>query len=124
MAVSITLDITKTNVGPAQYDMSLNISAATNIDTNLFVLDIPSLVFQQIATPFAIDNYPVYDTQNPPIVGTEYVRTDTVTLSFADPDDAVEALADAKAHLDQLAIDWNTKITDFTGTEQYIATTT
>ena len=122
MAITITLDITKTTAGATQYDLGLVISSSTGIDKNLFVLDFPGLVFQQIATPYAIDNYPVYDLNNPPAPGTDYVRIDTVTLSFADPDDAVSALVSVKAQLKQLGIDWDIKVTSFTGTEQYIVT--
>lgn len=120
--INITLDITKTTASATQYDLVLVISSATGIDKNLFVLDFPGLVFQQIATPFAIDNYPVYDTSNPPAIGTDYVRIDTVTLSFTDPDDAADALDSVKTQLEQLGTDWDVKTTSFTGTEQYVVT--
>lgn len=122
MAINITLDITKTTAGAAKYDLALVISSSTGIDKNLFVLDFPGLVFQQIATPYAIDNYPVYDVDNPPVVGTAYVRKDAITLSFADPYDAAAAIVSVKAQLRQLGIDWNIKVTSFTGTEQYVVT--
>lgn len=118
--IDITVDITKTVTGPTQYEVDLVVSAATGIEKELFVLDFPDLKFQQIANPYALENYVVYDPANPPVPGTKYVRSDTVVITFADPDAAVDGVISLKSQLEQLAKDWDISNSSFTGTEQYV----
>lgn len=121
MAVSITINITKTVVEANRYDVTFAVASATNVDQNVFVLDFPDLKFHQVANPYAIVNYPVYNPSSPPPVRTKYVRVNTVTISFPDPTSAVAGIATVKSDLKTLCTDWNGYNTDFTGSEEYTA---
>lgn len=121
MSVSITVNIAKVVVGPNEYRVTFEVASTTNIDTNVFVLDFPGLLFHQVAAPYSIVNYPVYDLNNPPPARTKYVRTDSVVLSFPNPSRAMEGIATVKADLKTLCVDWNSYNLDFSGNEQFVA---
>ena len=121
MAVSITITITKTVVGATRYDVTFAVTSAVNVDQNVFVLDFPDLKFHQVADPYAIVNYPVYNPSSPPPARTKYVRKSTVTISFPDPTKGVEGIATVKSGLKTLCTEWNSYNTGFTGSEVYTA---
>lgn len=121
MAVSITINITKTVVEANKYDATFAVSSAVNIDQNVFVLDFPDLKFHQVANPYAIVNYPVYNPLSPPPARTKYVRKNTVTLTFPDPTNAVAGIATVKSDLKTLCTDWSGYNTGFTGSEAFTA---
>lgn len=121
MAVSITIDITKTVVEANRYDVALEVTSAVNVDQNVFVLDFPGLSFHQIANPYAIVHYPVYNPSVPPPARTKYVRVDAVTMSFVDPTSATSGIATAKSDLKALCTDWNAYNADFVGNEEFVA---
>jgi len=122
MPVSIIIDIAKTVVGANQYDVAFTVTSSMNIDQNIFVLDFPGLKFHQVANPYTMLSYPVYDPGNPPPVGTKYVRKGTATLSFPDPTQADSAIATVKSDLKALCVDWNEYNTNFSGNEEFTAT--
>jgi hypothetical protein len=121
VAVSVTINITKTVVEANKYDVSMTVAAATNIDRSIFVLDFPDLKFHQVANPYAIVNYPVYNPSSPPPARTKYVRVNTVTITFPDPTNAVAGIATVKSNLKTLCTDWNGYNTGFAGNEEYTA---
>lgn len=121
MPVSITVAITKTVAGHNKYDVSFVVSAAANIDGNVFVFDFPALGFQQVADVYAMTQFPVYTLQTPPPVRTRYVRKNTLTLSFPSPARAVEAIAVVKADIDALCGNWKAYSDVFVGSEEYVA---
>ena len=86
------------------------------------MLDFPALEFHQIASAYAMVNYPAYNPESPPPVGTKYVRKGTVTLSFPDPTQATSAIATVKSDLKVLCSDWDEYNTSFAGDEAFTAT--
>ena len=122
MPVSITIGITKTVVGANQYDVAFAVTSVTNIDANVFVLDFPALEFHQIASAYAMVNYPAYNPESPPPVGTKYVRKGSVTLSLPDPAQAPSAIATVKSDLKALCNDWDEYNTNFAVNEEFTAT--
>lgn len=121
MAVSITINITKTVTEANKYDVTFAVASAVNVDQNVFVLDFPDLKFHQVANPYAIVNYPVYNPSGPPPARTKYVRVNTATITFPDPTNAVTGMATVKSDLKTLCTDWNDYNTDFVGSEVYTA---
>lgn len=121
MSVSITINITKTVIGANRYDVIFTVASAANVDQNVFVLDFPGLEFHQVANPYAIVNYPVYNPSSPPPARTKYVRKNTVTITFPDPTKAVEGVATVKSDLKTLCAAWDSYNTGFTGSEVYTA---
>lgn len=121
MSVNITVDITKAVIGPNEYHVTFEVASTTNIDTNVFVLDFPGLLFHQVAAPYSIINYPVYNPNNPPPARTKYVRISKVIISFPDPSKAMEGIVTVKADLKTLCVDWNNYNLGFSGNEQFVA---
>ena len=121
MPVSITINITKTVVEANRYDVAFDVTSSVNVDQNVFVFDFPDLKFHQVANPYAIVNYPVYSQSSPPPARTQYVRKNSVMLTFPAPTKASEGVATVKSDLKTLCTDWNSYNTGFTGSEVYTA---
>lgn len=121
MSVSITVDITKTVVGPSEYHITFAANSSVDIDPHVFVLSFPDLLFHQVAAPYSMINYPVYSSGSPPPAHTKYVRVRMVILSFPDPSRAIDAMAIVKSDLKTLCRDWDNYNLGFSGNEQFVA---
>lgn len=105
--------------GP-DYIVETSITAVQDIDRSIFVFDVATQVFDHVAYPYDMENYP--DNRNDALTaGIDYYRLDSARVSYGDdPSIATDAAAFTLVRVDRLAKQYEDVIQDFEGSSDYV----
>ena len=105
-----TLDQTKDINVDEQYTITSTISAAVEMETELFVYNYASSAYSHVANINDMENYPTTPTE-----GTAYYRQDTVTQAFDTPAEADAAAVVHSTRVNELVYQYNTEGAGYDG---------
>lgn len=116
MTVNITAQFRRSIPEDSVYRINLDIMDVQNIEFDVLVFEVESGNYSHVATVYDMETYPAGQAA---AVAAEvaFFRDRGAVLNFSDVQDATDFETVTTSRLKTLAVDWNTVISDFSGTE-------